>query len=399
MAIVKDSMIYMGGEVFKKSIPFLMLPYLSRTLGPEGFGELAYYQIYISLFIVIIGLSQASSVARYFYRYGSRGVEKLILSNFLFSMLYSFLIAVPLLVAKQYLIVVALLIALMQELFSNYLSLAQCRKKPIEYVTLNLTVALLSVIFTVCFFEFSEISVENRLAAILLSYFIIWFFCLFRLKNNVSYLRWKNIKLYIKYTTIFGVPLLGHQFSILIKGQLDRVIINDSFGLVDLGIYSAGFQISLVIAIVIMALNRAVTPYLYENFKNGSISPKKLIKIACVSFLIVPIPALVAWSIDEHWYLYFVGSDYVGIKWFVVVFIFGQMLLLPYVIMISYFFYKGMTKEISFITIFTSIVYIMFLMLFGKYSLKILPLGFAICNFVPTLILMGKALYIERIKI
>ncbi|BDE25939.1 hypothetical protein OCUAc20_44390 [Acinetobacter baumannii] len=58
MRVLKDSFIYLIGELFAKSLPFLMLPYLTRKLGPEGFGELSYYLTMLSLFGIFIGLSQ-----------------------------------------------------------------------------------------------------------------------------------------------------------------------------------------------------------------------------------------------------------------------------------------------------------------------------------------------------
>ena len=54
MRILKDSFIYLIGELFAKSLPFLMLPYLTRKLGPEGFGELSYYLTWLALFGIFI---------------------------------------------------------------------------------------------------------------------------------------------------------------------------------------------------------------------------------------------------------------------------------------------------------------------------------------------------------
>ncbi|MCT8759307.1 flippase, partial [Glaesserella parasuis] len=45
MKALKDSSIYLIGEFASKSLPFLLLPYLTNKLGMEGFGELSYYQI------------------------------------------------------------------------------------------------------------------------------------------------------------------------------------------------------------------------------------------------------------------------------------------------------------------------------------------------------------------
>ena len=51
--ILKDSVIYLIGEIVAKIFPFLLLPYLSRKLGVNGFGELSYYQTILSLLIII----------------------------------------------------------------------------------------------------------------------------------------------------------------------------------------------------------------------------------------------------------------------------------------------------------------------------------------------------------
>ena len=78
--ILKDSVIYLIGEIFAKIFPFLLLPYLSRKLGVNGFGELSYYQTILSLLIIIISFSQEGAVTRYFYFYGMRSINLILFS-------------------------------------------------------------------------------------------------------------------------------------------------------------------------------------------------------------------------------------------------------------------------------------------------------------------------------
>ena len=78
MRILKDSLIYLVGELVSKSLPFLMLPYLTRKLGTEGFGELSLYLTMLSLFGIVIGMSQEGAVTRYFYFYGKYGLGNII---------------------------------------------------------------------------------------------------------------------------------------------------------------------------------------------------------------------------------------------------------------------------------------------------------------------------------
>ena len=62
-----------------------MLPYLTRKLGPDGFGELSYYLTMLSLFGIFVGLSQDGAVTRYFYFYGKKALNTIVKAGYLFN--------------------------------------------------------------------------------------------------------------------------------------------------------------------------------------------------------------------------------------------------------------------------------------------------------------------------
>ena len=41
MKLLKDSLIYLLGELAAKALPFLLLPYLTRKFGAAGYGDLS----------------------------------------------------------------------------------------------------------------------------------------------------------------------------------------------------------------------------------------------------------------------------------------------------------------------------------------------------------------------
>ena len=49
MKLLKDSLIYLLGELAAKALPFLLLPYLTRKFGAAGYGDLSYWQTLLSL--------------------------------------------------------------------------------------------------------------------------------------------------------------------------------------------------------------------------------------------------------------------------------------------------------------------------------------------------------------
>ncbi|MEY7679874.1 oligosaccharide flippase family protein, partial [Enterobacter cloacae] len=81
MKIIRDSFIYLTGDLLSRSIPFLLLPYLTRMLGSDGFGELSYYQIVIALGLIFIVFSQDGALVRYYYKYGRNGLGSILLAS------------------------------------------------------------------------------------------------------------------------------------------------------------------------------------------------------------------------------------------------------------------------------------------------------------------------------
>ncbi|HBE5975645.1 TPA: oligosaccharide flippase family protein, partial [Escherichia coli] len=54
MKILKDSSLYVAGEIVAKVFPFLLLPYLTRALGAEEYGQLSYLMTIVILVNIFI---------------------------------------------------------------------------------------------------------------------------------------------------------------------------------------------------------------------------------------------------------------------------------------------------------------------------------------------------------
>ena len=84
-ALLKDSLIYVVGEMTAKAVPFLLLPYLTRVLGTTGFGDLSYYLSLTAFIVIAMSLSQNGALTRYFYVYGRHGLGNILLAGGLYS--------------------------------------------------------------------------------------------------------------------------------------------------------------------------------------------------------------------------------------------------------------------------------------------------------------------------
>jgi len=53
--LTRNSLLYTGSNVLVASIPFVMLPVLTRYLSKEEYGILAMFQVMVTLLIPLIG--------------------------------------------------------------------------------------------------------------------------------------------------------------------------------------------------------------------------------------------------------------------------------------------------------------------------------------------------------
>ncbi|HAV4944284.1 TPA: oligosaccharide flippase family protein [Acinetobacter baumannii] len=394
MRVLKDSFIYLIGELFAKSLPFLMLPYLTRKLGPEGFGELSYYLTMLSLFGIFIGLSQEGAVTRYFYFYGKKALNTVVKAGYLFNITISILLLLGCWWFKAEIMAYVVLATMFQSFVNVQLALRQCQKQPLKYITIQIILSLTNVLFTVAALEcFSQDLVAYRILAIVianLTTFIIASLVLGDLFKDSSRFTWQRLRLGLFYIFSFGLPLILHQSSFFVKGQLDRIFIYQQYSKAELGVYSAGVQIAAVLPIILMALNKAIVPYYYQGLKDNSLTIAKIKKYTLYSLPLSILPAVVGWLLPEQMYLWFLGQNYVGSKYYVFMYLLGFGANFPYLILVNYFFYHGKNLMISKITLLSSIIYIFFLYFFAKESLDLIPYALILSNVILIVCLWSK---------
>lgn len=391
MSFLKDSFIYLIGELLNKALPFFLLPYLTRKLGAEGFGELSYYLTILALFSIFIGLSQEGAVTRYFYFYGNKAVDLIVRAGYLYNIAFSALSLVVAWFLKSEVIAYIIIIAMFNSFLSVQLALRQAQKQPIPYIIIQFLSSFSMVLLTIIMLEFvAGDKVVNRLLALLLSglfVFLITYLFInkkFRSKRKFSLTSYKAALIYI---FSFGIPLILHQLSFFMKGQVDRIFIYKLYTSAELGVYSAGVQIASVLTIFFMALNKAIVPYYYEKLKNGFLTVEKIKKYSLTSLGFIGLPALICYFLPNSWFIWFLGVQFSEAQFYTVLFLIGYGLTLPYLILVNFFFFYGKNKLIATITFLTSIVYIILLAGLSEISIQVIPFSLILSNLLMVLVL------------
>ena len=361
MKVFKDSVIYLVGELSSKLVPFLLLPYLSRKLGVEGYGSLSYYQTFLSLFLIVVSLTQEGAISRYFYFYGKRSLNLVVTTGYAYTTIISSIILIGCWIAQSEIL---------------FYAARQCQKKAWSYAFIQFSLTVTGAVFTIALLEYYQNDlVEKRILAILLSNLVVWFFSYFLYRKSATSKKYhfKHYQSALFYILGFGLPLILHHASFFLKGQLDRIFIYHKFSETDLGLYAMGAQLALVVSIAIQALNKAIIPYFYEALKQKKLVIQQLHKWALFSFLLIPIPALVMWIIPEDVLVWILGSQFVGTKYYFILFLISTTLSIPYLILVNYLFYYGKNKLISQCSVLSTIIYVASLVALTFTEIKYIP--------------------------
>lgn len=372
MTFFKNSFIYIVGELVSKISPFLLLPYLTKKMGVEGFGELAYYQFLLSLISLFIGLSLESSIARYFYFYGQNALNIAAFIGYIYIISLGAVSALFSWYFGSNIFFIISITAVSLNLMNVQLSIRQFQKQALKYVLYQTSIAVLIPVITILLFEYFERNfVELRYLAIFLVNFAIWLIASISFFKN-SHLKFvKKIRtnlIIFSYLFSYGVPLFFHQISGLLKGQADRFLIYNQFSKADLGLYSAGWQLSLPLFIGISAINKAALPFIYEGIKQNKYSLVFFKRTFFFSLIIIFIIFVMLTLLPESLFLWILGKDFVGIKYYFLCFSITSGLVAPYFVLVNILLYFKKTKLVSFYSTISLVTYIILLWIFSEFS-------------------------------
>lgn len=377
----------MFGEVLSKAIPFLLLPYLTRVLGPAGYGELSLYQVITALLIVALSLSQDGAIARYYYVYGKRAIGLINFTGVLYSSFIFLLVCVVSFITASEVLFVCASVSYTQSIISNQLIMRQMQKKVKEYLYIQVFNTVFSAVFTVFLFETLAPSALGRLYIVILVNLLTITLAIMVVSGGAQQsfekvrINRKKMKSSLLFILAFGIPLIIHNLSLFSKGQLDRVFVYSLYSEEQLGVYSAGFQIASILTIILMAANKSLIPYYYEALKKKSISFHDIRRWVLYTLLLAPLPAIVAYMLPSSVYAYVLGNDFAESKVYASIFLLGIAMNVPYFILGNYLFYHGKTGAVSISTGLSSALHIGLITTLGASSLNLMACSLFITNF------------------
>lgn len=266
---------YTFANILIKSIALLSTPIFTRLMTTGEYGTFTIFQSWLNILIIISSLNMfqggyTKGILKYkddVDGYTSSSLALTMLITIGWSIVYVFF-------TKQLNAFFGLSSVLMIIMFFNLLVMpafefwaAKLRfeYKYREFVFASIIISFSSVLLGIILVVLCQSKVEARALADLIARLVICGWIIFNIFNRGKCLYKKQ---YWIFNLKFNIPLIPHFLAFYILNQSDRIMISKMVGNTQAAYYSVAYTISMMMNLIINALNNALTPYIYISIND-----------------------------------------------------------------------------------------------------------------------------------
>jgi O-antigen/teichoic acid export membrane protein len=266
-----------------KASVFLLIPLYTRFLTPEDYGIVGYMGFMLQIMTTILMFGFYGAQTRFFYQYKN---QPKIVGEYLFTInVWLFVILIPgvLLVVffgeglynlfgsdeipfHPYVPIISwtIFFQIMNQLVISYWV---ARKAYLKTTILQMGLFFLVTGFAVYFVVFMEMGAEGKLKSMLFGQAVFFLFSyFFYAKQFIFKIKWE----YLAFSLSFGIPIVFHLLSGVIHNSIDRAMLADMVTVAELGLYTLGYQVGMVMNIVVVSVSKAWSPNYFELMESQS---------------------------------------------------------------------------------------------------------------------------------
>ena len=356
--------IYLFSNILNAVVPFILLPILTRYLTPEEYGEVAIFQTLLGLLGAFVGMTFVGAANRKFY---DSNLEKSELAEFIGTCVQLISISALLVFSVFFLfrsnfsewlslkpsyVLFAVFVSFCTVIIALRLGQWQVQKKAIKYGVFQISQSLLNMLLSLLLVVVLLKGVAGRIDAQIVAglAFVLVAFILLKKDGLLKVAIWR--KDYLAEALRFGIPLMPHLAGGFLLNSVDRFVINDVMGLAEAGIYMVAVQITMAIAVVFDAINKAYVPWLFEKLKVNNFKEKQqIVKLTYLWYLVIALGVLFAFYIGPWLVVFIAGEKYAQAGEVVGWLALGQGFQGMYLMVTNYIFFSKKTGLLSLVSI------------------------------------------------
>lgn len=277
-SLKQASAIYIAAAALNAAVPFAILPWLTRWLGPAGFGVVGSYLALVNLATVLVGLSVHGIISVVHFKQDPRDVAAYLRSALRLLWLtglplVAFLaLAAPWMtnwtaVPEPWLWTVAV-VAMAQFAVALGLAVFQAREQALKFGAVQVGLALGLGVLTLTLVGALGMGWQGRALAQLIAVAAAACGVLVMLSRQ-RLLSEEHGRAPMKELLAFGLPLVPHSLAGAVLSSADRLVLTSLGSVEAAGQYFAAFQIAAVLSVGAAAFNQAWVPWLYRRLASG----------------------------------------------------------------------------------------------------------------------------------
>lgn len=265
---------------FSSGVSFLSMPFFTRLMTADQYGVVTVYNSWLQVFSVFATLNLAAgafnngmvkfSEDRDGYSSAMQGLLVLttLCSGFAFALIYFF-------APFMFDLPVPFVVVMLFQVFSNGIYACWCARQRYEYKYHELLA--MTFVFAVVVTGLAVLAVaftpNNSLKAIVKvvtsacgALIVALLLIIFTQKKTVR----PFDGAYWNFALRFSLPLIPHYLSLIVLGQIDRIMISNMVGPREAAFYAVSYTIGTAMSIVSSALNSSMVPWQFEKIKRAN---------------------------------------------------------------------------------------------------------------------------------
>lgn len=317
-SLVKNSGLFLVGNLVNKAIPFFMLPVMAHHLSPESYGQVASFIAAAGFFTPFVGLSIQSAFAVGYVKLGPQEFKAhvfnrfcLTTGGFLVATLFVFLAVdrlQKLLLIDPKWIYAVVFYCYCTAIADGYINILRAAKQVKKYLTFEIIRTLSNFCLSGLLVVALAWDYPGRLWGIIGSASVMALAALGILVRSQA-LEFRLDPRILREQLAFGAALIPHVLSGWIIVACDRLFLNTYQGLASSGVYTVGHQLASILQILSLTFNFAWMAFFYQALQdNNPQRNRKIVKFTYLYFLGITLAA-VAFSQLAPWLLRWMASD------------------------------------------------------------------------------------------
>lgn len=359
--LLKHGKNYISASIFVKGFAVISIPILTRLLSPSEYGLVSIFSSLSGILLIIYGLGIRGSISRYyyeksddFYTFFSSNAILLWISGLTLSLITFFLrdkIALMVNVPPN-VVVLSITFGFCASSYTIVESYYRASKqsKKISFVSvIRATMALLLTVILTLYLNKNKY--YGPMGAQVTAALAVFIYSIIVIVKKSHF----NIKFtHLRYSLVFGIPVVFHLLSSYILNSFDQIMINKMIGTHETGLYSFAYKVGMLFQIVVIGLNQSWTPIFYQKIRDHryeeiTITVKKYSQIVSgIALLFVTLAPVTA--------RIFAPSNYLHALPTISIIVMGFMFQFFYFMYIGYAFYEKKTVPIAIITIVSGLI-------------------------------------------